>query len=198
MRVVGFLLHSVFWKKDTMSYSGYKTDSKGQSWEQLWIIAWVQNTASTSIPLHFHCLFSGVAGPSHKTEALLETPQPEEFSCGFRALYVFRGHWPRCTLFSTTHWRTPKHWQPLQFLLIHECSLPFLVLLLLFYGQGKGKTEMHQQFLSNQCCNLECTDLHTCNVSSLRLLAVTLKFRLPSPLLRSPGRQVILGQNIRQ
>lgn len=49
----------------------------------------------------------------------------------------------------------------LKSVLIHECPLPFLTLLLLFYGQGERRTEMQQPLLSSQCCNLEYTDFHT-------------------------------------
>lgn len=68
---------------------------------------------------------------------------------------------PRCTLCSTTHWTTSKHWQNLKLALIRECPLPFLTLLLLFCGQREGRTEMQQPLLSSQCCNLEYTDFHT-------------------------------------
>lgn len=185
---MGFLLHPIFGRKIQWATVATK-QTEGQSWEQLWIIVWVQNTASTSLHLCFHCLFPEVEGPLHKREPLLETPQTEEFSCGFRALYILYRHQPRCALFSTTHWRTLKRWQTLQFMLIHKCCLPFLVLLLLYYGQGQGRTETEQQFLSNQCFNLKYTYLHASNVSTLWLLATTLKFRLPGPLLHSPGRR---------
>lgn len=135
---MGFLLHPSFGGKIRWAVMATKQTLRGKAGSCSGLL----HRCRTQLPHPFPSISTAFSQEWHKRKRLLETPQPEEFSYCFRALCVLLRHRPRCTLLSATHWRTSTHWQTLQLVLIHECSLPFLVLLLLFYGQGEGRTEI--------------------------------------------------------
>lgn len=170
--------------------------TQGQNWEQLWIIESAEHGFHMHSPLF--PFFSGTflrdcqSSPCWRTMAGHSTARRtllwlQTFMCLLTDTNQDVFH---VAVLTEQLQSTGKY---LKSVLIHECPLPFLTLLLLFFGQGEGRTETQQPLLSSQSCYLEYTDFHAMSHHCGFGYNIEVQAPKPPPLLT---RQTLFELNI--